>query len=120
MEDPDDVDPIEANCEVPIDFPDEICGSPLPGVVIIGIFFAATLTLITGLLGFGIWLMLLAYTLGGATAMIISAIVSLHSRGRSTLKSKVEEEEFCSFAKKPAQNSSLAHYETPKAAAFRL
>ncbi len=120
MENPDDVDAMEANGDVSMDFPEEFRSSPLPSVAIIGIFFAATLTLITGLLGFGIWLMLLAYTLGGATAMIVSAIVSVDNRGQSALKSKAEEEEFCGFAKKPTKNTSLAHYEAPKAAAFRL
>jgi hypothetical protein len=50
-------------------------GSPLAGILIIGIVYSILAAIVSILLGAGFWMVLASYAAGGALAMVLAAIV---------------------------------------------
>ncbi|WP_157960612.1 hypothetical protein [Primorskyibacter marinus] len=60
------------------------CGSPMVGILMIGIIYSVLSAIVAILLGAGFWTILASYSGGGAAAMIVSAVIVAFNRRRAS------------------------------------
>ena len=63
---------------------DEDCGSPVAGIMMIGIIYSILAAIIAILLGAGFWIVLASYAGGGAFAMVLSGLVVAFNKRHAT------------------------------------